>query len=96
MRSASGDNQSHHTGTVGSSPAVGSWRWSQLLLLQIALELWFLISSENLSPAPSIAISVLPFDRTVNQGRAGLGQAVLWKSWACTHSDETLSWKDGG
>lgn len=32
----------------------------------------------------------------MNQGRAGLGQAVLLKSWACTHSDETLSWKDGG
>lgn len=27
---------------------------------------------------------------------AGLGQALLLKSWACIHSDETLSWKDGG
>lgn len=93
---ASGENQSCHTGTVGSSPAVGSWRWSQLLLPQTALELWFLTTSENMSLGPSIASGVLPFDRAVNQGRAELGQAVLWKSWACTHSDETVSWKDEG
>ena len=96
MRPASGGNQSCHTRIVGSLPAVVRWRWSPLLLPQTALELWFLITSENLALAPSIAISVLPFDRGVNQGRARLGQAVLLKSWACTHSDETLSWKDGG
>lgn len=39
---------------------------------------------------------MLPFDRVVNQGRAGLGQAVLLKNWAHIHSKETLSWKDRG
>lgn len=68
----------------------------QLQLPQTALGLWFLNNSENLSLAASTANAVLPFDRVVNQGRAGLGRAVLLKNWACTHSDETLSWEDRG
>lgn len=91
MRPVSGSNQSCHTGIVGSSPAVGSGRWSQLPLPH-----FWSCGVLSLALAASIASGILPFDSRVNQGRAGLGQAVLLKSWAYTHSDETLSWKDGG
>lgn len=60
--------------------------------IPIVLELWFLVTGSCCQPCKWCA----SFDSGVSQGRAELGQAVLLKSWACTHSDETLSWKDGG
>lgn len=59
------------------------------------MELWFPITSDNLILAPGITSSMLPFDRRLKQGRAGMEQAVL-KSWASTHRDEISSCEDGG
>lgn len=95
VRPAPGGNQSCHTGIVGSSPAVGSWRQSQLLFPQLLWNCGFLslLKICLLLPAFQVVCFLLAEG---SQNRAGLGQAVLQKGWTCTHSDETLSWKDGG
>lgn len=62
-----GSNQANHTCIVGSLLAVSSCRWSQLLP-EIAVELWFPVTSDNLTLASSITSSMLPFWQEVGPG----------------------------
>lgn len=89
-----GSNQANHIWISGSSLAVSSLRWSQLLP-ETAVELWFPLTPDNLTLAPDITGSMLPFDKRLNQGRAGMEQAVM-ESWAFTHHDKISSCEDGG